>query len=231
MANDRNQEPQMVSVRQRQSSRGLFSPEVVDLVVPPLKFGGYAGTAGILAGVGGSIFQEANPIVWGAFSGFQWFTLGTSFWCKFTHQNHVLASGLTSQVTRSIVVKAWGGEERLKNGDKTIASAIAGTAAGSVGGLIRGPKNILPAMLVFTTVGAGGQMIANRMATRKPKVHDENESFWTRWSPLKKLTDQEYRDMMSEKMLRIDADIALIDDRIAELKKQAEDEELKGSST
>ncbi|KAL7767509.1 hypothetical protein ACKLNR_001810 [Fusarium oxysporum f. sp. zingiberi] len=214
MANDRNQEPQMVSVRQRQSSRGLFSPEVVDLVAPPLKFGGYAGTAGILAGVGGSIFQEANPIVWGAFSGFQWFTLGTSFW-----------------FTRSIVVKAWGGEERLKNGDKTIASAIAGTAAGSVGGLIRGPKNILPAMLVFTTVGAGGQMIANRMATRKPKVHDENESFWTRWSPLKKLTDQEYRDMMSEKMLRIDADIALIDDRIAELKKQAEDEELKGSST
>ncbi|KAF5614356.1 uncharacterized protein FSUBG_236 [Fusarium subglutinans] len=214
MANDRNQEPQMVSVRQRQSSRGLFSPEVVDLVVPPLKFGGYAGTAGVLAGVGGSIFQEANPIIWGAVSGFQWFTLGTSFW-----------------FTRSIVVKAWGGEEKLQNGDKTIASAIAGTAAGSVGGLIRGPKNILPAMLVFTTVGAGGQLIANRMATRKPKVHDEKESFWSRWSPLKKLTDQEYRDMMSEKMLRIDADIALIDDRIAELKKQAEDEELKGSST
>ncbi|KAI1047532.1 hypothetical protein LB505_013881 [Fusarium chuoi] len=208
MANDRNQ---MVSVRQRQSSRGLFSPEVVDLVVPPLKFGGYAGTAGVLAGVGGSIFQEANPIIWGAVSGFQWFTLGTSFW-----------------FTRSIIVKGWGGEERLKNGDKTIASAIAGTAAGSVGGLIRGPKNILPAMFVFTIVGAGGQMIANRTATRKPKVHDEKESFWSRWSPLKKLTDQEYRDMMSEKMLRIDADIALIDDRIAELKKQAEDEELKG---
>ncbi|CVL01823.1 uncharacterized protein FMAN_07979 [Fusarium mangiferae] len=211
MANDRNQ---MVSVRQRQSSRGLFSPEVVDLVVPPLKFGGYVGTAGVLAGVGGSIFQEANPIIWGAVSGFQWFTLGTSFW-----------------FTRSIIVKGWGGEERLKNGDKTIASAIAGTAAGSVGGLIRGPKNILPAMFVFTIVGAGGQVIANRMATRKPKVHDEKESFWSRWSPLKKLTDQEYRDMMSEKMLRIDADIALIDDRIAELKKQAEDEELKGSST
>ncbi|KAI1032807.1 hypothetical protein LB504_006473 [Fusarium proliferatum] len=227
MANDRNQ---MVSVRQRQSSRGLFSPEVVDLVVPPLKFGGYAGTAGVLAGVGGSIFQEANPIIWGAVSGFQWFTLGTSFWCKLSLKS-CIAIGLTPQVTRSIIVKGWGGEERLKNGDKTIASAIAGTAAGSVGGLIRGPKNILPAMFVFTIVGAGGQMIANRMATRKPKVHDEKESFWSRWSPLKKLTDQEYRDMMSEKMLRIDADIALIDDRIAELKKQAEDEELKGSST
>jgi hypothetical protein len=43
------------------------------------------GTAGVLAGVGGSIFQEANPIIWGAVSGFQWFTLGTSFWCEFIH--------------------------------------------------------------------------------------------------------------------------------------------------
>lgn len=40
------------------------------------------GTAGILAGVGGSIVKETNPVVWGAVSGFQWFTLGTSFWCK-----------------------------------------------------------------------------------------------------------------------------------------------------
>ncbi|KAF4458178.1 hypothetical protein F53441_29 [Fusarium austroafricanum] len=212
MANDRNQDTQMVSLRQRQSSRGLFSPEVIDLVLPPLKFGGYAGTAGVIAGVGGSIFKEANPIIWGAVSGFQWFTLGTSFW-----------------FTRSIAVRAWGGEEKLKNTDKTMASAIAGTAAGAVGGLIRGPKNILPAMLVWTTVGAGGQMIANRMAARKPKVQDENETFWTRWSPLKKLTDQEYRDMMAEQMLRIDADIALIDDRITELKKQAEEEPQKSS--
>lgn len=102
MANDRNQ---MVSVRQRQSSRGLFSPEVVDLVVPPLKFGGYAGkllhasshtpywhqagTVGVLAGVGGSIFQEANPIIWGTVSGFQWFTLGTSFWCKLSLKPYI----------------------------------------------------------------------------------------------------------------------------------------------
>ncbi|KAI6767959.1 hypothetical protein HG530_005968 [Fusarium avenaceum] len=214
MADNRSRDPQWALLRQQQSSRGLFSPEIVDLVLPPLKFGGYAGTAGVLAGVGGSIFKEANPIVWGAISGFQWFTLGTSFW-----------------FTRSIVVKAWGGEERLKNGDKTMASAIAGTAAGAVGGLIRGPKNILPAMLVWTVFGTGGQIVANRMAARKPKVQDENdETFFTRWTPLKKLTDQEYRDMMSEKMLRIDADIALIDDRVAELRKQAEEEAQSSSS-
>ncbi|KAF5000730.1 hypothetical protein FGRMN_1571 [Fusarium graminum] len=215
MVDDRSRDPQWAPLRQQHSSRGLFSPEIVDLVLPPLKFGGYAGTAGVLAGVGGSIFKEANPIIWGAVSGFQWFTLGTSFW-----------------FTRSIVVKAWGGEERLKNGHKTMASAIAGTAAGAVGGLIRGPKNILPAMFVWSTVGAGGQIIANRIAARKPKVQDENdETFFTRWTPLKKLTDQEYRDMMSEKMLRIDADIALIDDRVVELRKQAEEEAQSSSST
>ncbi|KAG8676692.1 hypothetical protein FPOAC2_02796 [Fusarium poae] len=214
MTENGGREPQMMHLRQRQSSRGLFSPEVVDLVLPPLKFGGYAGSAGVLAGVGGSIFKEANPLIWGAVSGFQWFTLGTSFW-----------------FTRGIVLKAWGGEERLKNSEKTMASAISGTAAGAVGGLIRGPKNILPAMFVWTTVGAVGQIIANRMAVRKSRVDDEKEGFFTRWTPLKKLTDQEYKDMMFEKMLRIDADIALIDERIVELRKQAEEESKNKPST
>lgn len=94
-----------------------------------------------------------------------------------------------------------------------------------------GPKNILPAMFVWTTVGAVGQIIANRMAVRKPKVDDEKEGFLTRWTPLKKLTDQEYKDMMFEKMLRIDADIALIDERIVELRQQAEEESKNKPST
>lgn len=62
-------------------------------------------------------------------------------------------------------------------------------------------------------------MVANHWATREVKDKGENDS-WLRskWSPLKKLTDDEYLDMMSEKMLRVEADIALIDDRIAELR-------------
>lgn len=43
MTENGGREPQMMHLRQRQSSRGLFSPEVIDLVLPPLKFGGYAG--------------------------------------------------------------------------------------------------------------------------------------------------------------------------------------------
>lgn len=204
MSSNRDPQPSAAALQQltNPAARGLFSPEIVDLVAPPLKVGGWAGTAGVLAGVGASIFKETNPIVWGAVSGFQWFTLGTSFW-----------------FTRSVTIRAWGGEGNVTLSDKTKASAIAGTVAGAMGGLVRGPKNIVPAMLCWTAFGAGGQIIANRIATREPKVKDENESWArSRWSPLKKLTDEEYLEMLSEKMLRIDVDIALIDDRIAELR-------------
>ncbi|KPM35706.1 hypothetical protein AK830_g10857 [Neonectria ditissima] len=202
MADSSNRDPQRILARRHNLSRGIFAPEITDLLVPPLKFGGYAGTAGVLAGVGGSIFREGNPVVWGAVSGFQWFALGSSYY-----------------FTRSIIFKTWGGEEQVSLTDKTKASAMAGTVAGAVGGLIRGPSNIIPAMVFWTAVGAGGQMFANRMATREPKVKDENDSwFRSKWSPLKKLTDDEYIDLMSEKILRVEADIALVDDRIAELR-------------
>ncbi|KAF7557335.1 hypothetical protein G7046_g6078 [Stylonectria norvegica] len=199
---DDSQSPPPGPARQRNTPRGLFSPDIVDLLVSPLKVGAWTGTAGVLAGVGGSIFKETNPVVWGAVSGFQWFTLGTSF-----------------SFTRSMTIRAWGGEECVTRSDKTKASALGGTVAGAMGGLIRGPKNIIPAMICWTVFGAGGQMIANRISTNVSKPKDENDSWMrSRWSPLKKLTDQEYIDMMAEKMLRVVADIALIDDRIEDLR-------------
>lgn len=78
----------------------------------------------------------------------------------------------------------------------------------------------MPAMLCWTVFGAGGQIVANRMATHETRPEVENNEGWmgSRWSPLKKLTDEEYINMMSEKMLRFEADIALIDERIADLR-------------
>lgn len=40
----------------------------------------------------------------------------------------------------------------------------------------------------------------------------------SKWSPLKKLTDQEYEKLLEEKILKLDAEIAIIDDNIAALK-------------
>ncbi|EHK17614.1 uncharacterized protein TRIVIDRAFT_187216 [Trichoderma virens Gv29-8] len=187
---------------QQNKKRGILPPEIIDLMVAPVKVGTWTGAAGVLAGVAGAIARDTSPVASGAVTGFQWFALGGSFW-----------------FTRSVAVRAMGGDEQVRPVDKTIASTIGGSAAGAVAGLIRGPGKIVPAMAMWGVLGAGGQIVANGLSNRKPKVKDENDSwFRSKWSPLKKLTDQEYIDMMEEKILRVDVDIALIDDRIAELK-------------
>lgn len=43
MADNSSRDPQAAPLRQRQYSRGLFAPEIVDLVLPPLKVGGLTG--------------------------------------------------------------------------------------------------------------------------------------------------------------------------------------------
>lgn len=46
----------------------------------------------------------------------------------------------------------------------------------------------------------------------------------SKWVPLRSLSDEEYRHMLSEKLLGIEAEIAIIDEKILELEK------LKGSN-
>lgn len=70
-------------------------------------------------------------------------------------------------------------------------------------------------------MGAGGQMLVNRyQASKLQPKQDDGKGFWARLNPLRKLTDEEYMDMMREKKLKLDVDISLIDDRIAELRAQ-----------
>jgi hypothetical protein len=56
----------------------------------------------------------------------------------------------------------------------------------------------------------------NANTTRKPFMQWMADS---KWIPLRSLSDQEYRDMLSEKLLSIEAEIALLDDKIEELEK------------
>ncbi|OAA74193.1 hypothetical protein ISF_01094 [Cordyceps fumosorosea ARSEF 2679] len=190
---------QGLAQRKRQT---FFSPELAELVFPPFKVGFWAGTAGVLAGVGGAIARDTNPFISGSVTGIQWFTLGTTFW-----------------FSRSLAMRAWGNQEVMKSSDRVIISTIAGSATGAVSGLLRGPTKIIPAMIMWGLLGAGGQMLVHRHEANqlKPKV-ENGPGFWSRLNPLRKLTDEEYMDMMREKKLKLDVDISLIDDRIAELR-------------
>ncbi|KAI8298183.1 hypothetical protein K4K61_011915 [Colletotrichum sp. SAR11_59] len=121
-------------------------------------------------------------------------------------------------VSRSVALNYLGREGQLSDSSKVKASAVAGGTAGMVGGLIRGPKNIIPGIIVFSIVGGAGQAIVNRTQQVSPDAKEKKSFFESSWSPLKKLSDDEYRDMLDEKMLKIDAEIALIDDKIADLR-------------
>lgn len=126
----------------------------------------------------------------------------------------------------------------MTSSDRVKVSAIAGSTTGALTGLFRtlhtnpllhdqfsnifsgGPSKIVPSVILWGLLGAGGQLVVNRVAAAKSRPQKDGDNWLTTLSPLKKLTDQEYLDMMDEKILRVEADIALIDDRITELRKQ-----------
>lgn len=98
-------EPSSVPLQpQQQKRRGILPPEIIELIVAPVKVGSFTGkflilhswqtipfgsnmykqgAAGVLAGVAGAIARDTSPVASGAVTGFQWFALGGSFWCKF----------------------------------------------------------------------------------------------------------------------------------------------------
>ena len=45
----------------------------------------------------------------------------------------------------------------------------------------------------------------------------------SKWSPMSELSDEEYERMVGEKILAVEVDIAMIDDKIKKLRKQQEE--------
>ncbi|KAL2206401.1 hypothetical protein CC79DRAFT_1334696 [Sarocladium strictum] len=195
--------PQAVTPSQPTSpkSRGLLPPEFVDIMVPPLKVGAWSGGFGAFTGVAFAIGQDVSLAQAGVMNGVHWFTLGSTFW-----------------FTRSTLLRMRGSEGAHTSTEKTVASTFAGATAGALTGLLRGPNRIMPSALMWAATMTGGQLLANQWSSR-PTSNGESDSWLSsKWSPLKKLSDKEYIDMMEEKMLKLDVEIALIDDRIAELR-------------
>jgi hypothetical protein len=71
-------------------------------------------------------------------------------------------------------------------------------------------------MLVFGTLGAGSSYVSQLSQSSEPKARTS----WldSKWSPMRRLTDKDYIHLLEEKILRLDAEIAIIDESIASLK-------------
>ena len=89
---------------------------------------------------------------------------------------------------------------------------------------------------MFTLFGATGQMIYN-LADARPSqaievsidISQSHSLLNSKWSPMKVLPDKEYERMLREKLLRVNAEIALVEESIASVRAQ-EQEQAKGAS-
>ncbi|OTB07116.1 hypothetical protein M426DRAFT_83483 [Hypoxylon sp. CI-4A] len=177
--------------------------ELMEIGSKALQTGAVTGGIGLVVGAGAGIVRSAPPTLFALVAGLQWFALGSSY-----------------MASRSLLWHAWGGEENLSSSDHVKASGVAGGVSGMVGGMFRGPKNIVPGILFFGTVGATGTYISQRFKKQSKDSESKPKSGWldSKWSPLQRLSDEDYQEKLEEKILRINAEISIIDDNIASLR-------------
>jgi hypothetical protein len=130
--------------------------------------------------------------------------------------------------------------EEIGPRQRTYASGIAGAlSGGTVAALTRG-RNIIPGTIFSGILGTVGQAAYNNFdASRTASISSPNAQpsrsvlqvlASKDWIPMKALSDAEYRDMLREKLLRVEAEIAVIDDDIEKIRKE-EKGQLAASST
>lgn len=95
-----------------------------------------------------------------------------------------------------------------------------------------GRSNAIPGALMFSLFGWAGQSIYNRLDAPKAAIapEDRKPGFWRRladrsWSPVKVMNNDGYAQLLRDKMLRVDVEIAVLDDKIEALRKQQQEQQ------
>lgn len=94
-----------------------------------------------------------------------------------------------------------------------------------MGLLTRGRSHAIPGAVMFTLFGFLGQVGYNAFTVERHTDVKTGPGFWKRmseksFSPVKIMSDQEYADMLNDKILKLDVEISILDDRIAALRKE-----------
>lgn len=88
--------------------------------------------------------------------------------------------------------------------------------------VIGSKRNIIPGTIVFALLGGLGQVAYNFADSRERKATSDQGSWLnSRWSPVKALSDDEYGKILQERLLRLNAEIALLDENIDAVKRTA----------
>jgi len=182
------------------------------MLLPSIKVGAASGVSGVFVGGTVAILRGSTaPVLFMLASGAQWFCLDGAFWAG-----------------RSDILRILCDDHPPSPRERLYASTAAGgVAGGTVGALFRGRRNIIPGIVMFSLLGLCGQTVFNAVdASRKERAADEvveRQSLMkrianARWSPMQNLSDEQYVSMLKEKLLSVEVEIAVIDDKISELR-------------
>ncbi|KAG5301329.1 hypothetical protein I7I48_01303 [Histoplasma ohiense] len=177
-------------------------------VMPALKVGAFSGVSGLIFGGITGVLRSPNPAIHSIAAGIHWFAFGTSSWWL---RSNILRVQFNDKPTA---------------GQRAFASSVSsGLSGGAIAFSIH--RRFIPGAVIFGIAGFLGQksydiidrwqLSRDRTAPQKPLVQRMLES---KWMLLRPLPDEEYIEMLNEKLLAVDAEIAVIDDRIAALRTQ-----------
>lgn len=134
--------------------------------------------------------------------------------------------------TRLTIIRAWTTDEHKPTPGELIAATTlaGGLSGGSMGALFRGRRNIIPGAIVWSIFGATGQYMYNSWSRAPQRGETQRTGFWQSmseksWTPFKVLSNEEYAKMLEEKMLKVEVEISILDDKIAAMKEQQRVEE------
>ncbi|RUS34203.1 hypothetical protein BC938DRAFT_481884 [Jimgerdemannia flammicorona] len=136
-------------------------------------------------------------------------------------------------------------DSQTRDADDLFSSAMAGgTTGGLLYSLVRGPKGVLPGFFVFSLLCTAGQAVytvANRyrqsLILQSP-VHEGDDAFaheqyqpstttkgkwkalWDllevpEWSPVRRLTDEEYKAILDAKLMELEEEVEWLDRELA----------------
>ncbi|KIW60236.1 hypothetical protein, variant [Exophiala xenobiotica] len=173
-------------------------------VVPALGVGTATGILGAAyGGVAGTLIVTPRPLLYTTISGVQWFCAGTTyFYCR-----RVLL-----------------GDPKSRHGSLELvaASGLAGSCAGAVAGSFLRRGAVIPGTMIFGALAAVSQAGLN---TTGGFFKFDFKQFPSRLQqgiaglvPMKSLSDKEYGDMLLHRLLKIEAEISILDDQIADLR-------------
>lgn len=190
---------------------------------------------GLIFGATVGTLRTQTPVLFSLAAGVQWFAIGSTFWS--VRSTILQRDGLQNwwnQTRGAPLVERQDLDPTPQ--DRVRASTIAGAFTGcSVGLIFRGPRNAIPGTFMFSLFGWAGQRgyqyfdarnsasIQEAREMREEGVQKDNflqRVAKSKWSPMSILSEEEYDKLIGEKVLAVEADIALIDDRIEALRKQ-----------